>query len=136
MCDRTSAVALLSEMLGMMGEGELGVKMEDGKEMEVSLGIEDYIPCGQGNKPFWARGVDMLGYSLNSFRLANLGFKDAVSPRMSRVVRLQMSADDTNRILSVSELFLDYYNFDGVIQYFLDYSLNWSIKSVVESAFS
>ncbi|KAL8509433.1 hypothetical protein ACS0TY_016586 [Phlomoides rotata] len=98
-CDRTSAVALLSEMLEMMGEGE-GVKFEDGKEMEVSLGIEDYIPCGQGNKPFWARGIDMLGYSLNSFRLANLGFKDTESPRMSRVVRLQMSADDTNRILS------------------------------------
>ncbi|KAI3447450.1 hypothetical protein Pfo_004115 [Paulownia fortunei] len=104
-CDRTSAVALLRELLGMMeeGEGVVGVEGELGKEMEVSLGIEEYIPCGQGNKPFWARGVDMLGYSLNSFRLANLSFKDTVSPRMSRVVRLQMNAEDTGRILSTCD---------------------------------
>ncbi|KAL8505110.1 hypothetical protein ACS0TY_016351 [Phlomoides rotata] len=91
-CDRTSMAALLS--------GMLGVEAEDGKEMEGSLGIEDCVPSGAGNKPFWARGVDMLGYSLNSFRTANLEFKDTVSPRMSRVVRLQMNADDTARILS------------------------------------
>ncbi|KAK4432575.1 hypothetical protein Salat_1019700 [Sesamum alatum] len=101
-CDRAAALALLKELLGLVGKGEEeeGVEAEQGKEMEVSLGIEEYIPSGQGNKPFWARGVDMLGYSLNSLRLSNLSFKDTESPRMSRVIRLQMNAEDTGRILS------------------------------------
>ncbi|KAL9150166.1 hypothetical protein ABFS82_12G151900 [Erythranthe guttata] len=99
-CDRTSAVALLKGLLGVMVEEEEGVAMEKGKDAEVSLGIEEYFPSGQGSKPFWARGVDMLGYSLNSLRLSNLDFKDTVSPRLSRVVRLKMNAEDTRRILS------------------------------------
>ncbi|KAL0333492.1 UNVERIFIED_CONTAM: hypothetical protein Sangu_1505400 [Sesamum angustifolium] len=101
-CDRAAALALLRELMGLVGEGE-GVETEHGKEVEVSLGIEEYIPNGQGNKPFWARGVDMLGYSLNSLRLANLSFKNTESPRMSRVIRLQMNAEDTCRILSSCE---------------------------------
>lgn len=83
----------------------MGVEWEDGGEMEGSLGIEDCVPRGVGSKRFWARGVDMLGYSLNSFRTANLEFKDTVSARMSRVVRLQMNAHQTATILSVSQLF-------------------------------
>ncbi|XP_011077851.1 uncharacterized protein LOC105161749 [Sesamum indicum] len=103
-CDRAAALALLRELMGLVGEGEgEGVETEQGKEMEVSLGIEEYIPSGQGNKPFWARGVDMLGYSLNSLRLANLSFKDTESPRMSRFIRLQMNTEDTCRILSSCE---------------------------------
>ncbi|KAL2503033.1 hypothetical protein Fot_36881 [Forsythia ovata] len=98
-CDRTSALALLRELLGLIG-GEGLDSLELGKDMEISLGIEDYIPSGKGNKPFWARGVDMLGYSLNSLRFANLSFKDTESPRMSQVVRLQLNSEDTDRILS------------------------------------
>ncbi|KAH6798884.1 GATA zinc finger protein [Perilla frutescens var. frutescens] len=98
-CDRAAAAALLSQLVAIMEEKE-GVEGESGKEMKASFTIEDCIPCGQGNKPFWARGVDMLGYSLNSFRLANLSFKDTASPRLSRVVRLRMNAEDTARILS------------------------------------
>uniref|UniRef100_A0A7N0UAW7 Uncharacterized protein n=1 Tax=Kalanchoe fedtschenkoi TaxID=63787 RepID=A0A7N0UAW7_KALFE len=41
----------------------------------------------------------MLGYSLNSFRLSNLNFHDASSPRSSQVIRLQMNADDTDQLL-------------------------------------
>lgn len=102
-CDRAAAAALLSELVAVMEEKE-GIQGESAKEMKVSLGIEDCIPDGQGSKPFWARGVDMLGYSLNSFRLANLSFKDTESPRLSRVVRLRMNADDTGRILAVSRV--------------------------------
>ncbi|KAK6126455.1 hypothetical protein DH2020_039791 [Rehmannia glutinosa] len=101
-CDRTSAVGLLKELLGMMEEeeGVEIVEMDLEKANKVNVAIEEYIPYGKGNKPFWARGVDMLGYSLNSFRLSNLSFEDTVSPRMSRVVRLQMNEEDTGRILS------------------------------------
>ncbi|CAA0822511.1 Unknown protein [Striga hermonthica] len=98
-CDRTSAAALLEDLLGTMVGG---AELEMEKLPELCLAIEDCIPSGLGNKPFWARGVDMLGYSLNSFRLANLDFKDTESPRMSRVVRLQMDVGETGRILSVS----------------------------------
>lgn len=104
-CDRTSALALLRELLGLIG-GEGFDSSESGKEMEVNLGIEDDIPSGKANKPLWARGVDMLGYSLNSLRLANLSFKDTEAPRMSQVVRLQLNSEDTDRILSVSDAFL------------------------------
>ncbi|KAL1541392.1 hypothetical protein AAHA92_25620 [Salvia divinorum] len=98
-CDRAAAGTLLSELVALMEEKHR-IQGEAGKEMKLSLGIEDCIPSGQGNKPFWSRGVDMLGHSLNSFRLANLSFKDTSSPRLSRVVRLKMSEEDTGKILS------------------------------------
>lgn len=124
-CDRAAAAALMSELVAMMEEKE-GIEGESGNEMKVSRGIDDCIPCGQDSKPFWARGVDMLGYSLNSFRLANLSFKDTTSPRLSRVVRLRMNAEDTGRILSVSKLLpllmFDFVNvqFDG--EFFMIYA--------------
>ncbi|XP_047966863.1 uncharacterized protein LOC125211196 [Salvia hispanica] len=98
-CDRAAAAALMSELVALM-EGNRAESVEESQEMEVSLGIEDCIPAGVGSKPFWARGVDMLGYSLNSFRLANLSFSDTDSPRQSRIVRMRMNAEDTGRILS------------------------------------
>ncbi|KAK9290913.1 hypothetical protein L1049_009092 [Liquidambar formosana] len=100
-CDRTSGVTLLRELVGsmMMEEGGVAARELEG-EGEVSLGIEEYIPIGKANKPFWARGADMLGYSLNSMRLTNLNFGDVVSPRSSQVVRLQMSPRQTQPILS------------------------------------
>lgn len=106
-CDRAAAVGLLRELLVLMGgENQGGIAKEYENEVEVSLGIEDYIPSGKGNKPFWARGIDMLGYSLNSFRLSNLDFVDADSPRGSQVVRLQMNSDDTQKLLDVSGRFV------------------------------
>ncbi|KAK2655221.1 hypothetical protein Ddye_008273 [Dipteronia dyeriana] len=100
-CDRASAVALLRDVLKLIGESSGdGIEKEYGKRCEVSLGIEEYIPSGKANKPFWTRGVDMLGYSLNSFRLDNINFVDANSPRYSQVVRLQMNPDGTERLLS------------------------------------
>ncbi|KAH7854417.1 hypothetical protein Vadar_013545 [Vaccinium darrowii] len=96
-CDRTGAVGVLRELMGLMGGGE-GREIE--REGEVNLGIEECIPSGKANKPFWARGVDMLGYSLNSFRFSNLGFVDVDSPRCSQVVRLRMSSGDTDRVVS------------------------------------
>ncbi|XWS56011.1 hypothetical protein CRYUN_Cryun09bG0049900 [Craigia yunnanensis] len=103
-CDRAAAVALSRELLELMGGGrakeEEIEKGNEEKEVELSLGIEDLIPSGKANKSFWARGVDMLGYSLNSFRLANLDFVDANSARRSQVVRLKMNRDQTDRLVA------------------------------------
>ncbi|XP_059653299.1 uncharacterized protein LOC132300293 [Cornus florida] len=104
-CDRMAGVWLLRELLELLilrmrgkEEGESG---SGGLQEEViSLGIEDYIPSGKDKKPFWARGVDMLGDSLNSFKLSNLDFRDVHSPRASQVVRLQIASQHTHGIIS------------------------------------
>lgn len=103
-CDRTTAVSLLRELLVVMSADAEGRQLEElEKQSEVNLGVEEYIPSGKGNKPIWARGIDMLGYSLNSFRLANLNFQNTDAPRSSRVMRLQINAENTQKILSACE---------------------------------
>ncbi|GAV57191.1 Condensation domain-containing protein [Cephalotus follicularis] len=99
-CDRASAVTLLRDLLEITGRNGDGIEMGCEKKVEVSLGIEELIPSGKANKPFWARGVDLLGYSLNAFRLSNLNFVETSSPRRSQVVRLQMNQNDTQRLLA------------------------------------
>ncbi|KAE8718974.1 hypothetical protein F3Y22_tig00109983pilonHSYRG00051 [Hibiscus syriacus] len=99
-CDRTTAVSLLRELLTLMAvedEGEREITMNKG---EISLAIEDLLPKGMAKKTLWARGVDMLSYSVNSLRLTNLKFKDAKSPRSTQVVRLLINPDDTHKILT------------------------------------
>lgn len=93
-CDRTSGVVVLRELLGMIRGNA-----EEVSKDEVNLGIEELIPSGKAAKPFWARGVDLLGYSLNSFRFSNLEFKDVESARSTAMVRLQFSSDQTTAIL-------------------------------------
>ncbi|XP_047150469.1 uncharacterized protein LOC124822504 [Vigna umbellata] len=95
-CDRAAAVALLMELLRLFsddGTGNIG-------EEKVSSAIEDLIPEGKLHKPFWARGLDVLGYSLNAFRFSNLNFVDAASPRRSRIVRLQLNVEETKNLLA------------------------------------
>ncbi|GMH09907.1 hypothetical protein Nepgr_011748 [Nepenthes gracilis] len=104
-CDRRAAVSMLRELVVLIrrreSEGD-GVELGMEENGEVSLGIEECIPSGKASKPFWARGIDILGYSLNSFRLANMDFVDADSPRYSEMVRLQMNLEETSRLLEVS----------------------------------
>ncbi|MED6134067.1 hypothetical protein PIB30_034108 [Stylosanthes scabra] len=97
-CDRAAAVTLLRELLEKVGCG--GESNGETEEKGMGMAIEDLIPVAKRNKPFWARGLDMLGYSLNSFRLGNLDFVDADSPRSSKVVRLQLDAHHTRLIVA------------------------------------
>lgn len=96
-CDRAAAVALLREILRRVGGGGGGEKEE-----MMNVAIEELIPEEKRNKAFWARGLDMLGYSLNAFRLGNLGFVDADSPRKSKVARFQLNAEETKSLVAVS----------------------------------
>ncbi|KAH6797577.1 hypothetical protein C2S52_022131 [Perilla frutescens var. hirtella] len=96
-CDRTTAVSVLRELMEMVGGS--GAQKGIVKEEEGKMGIESLIPAGLARKTVWAHGIDMLGYSVNSYRLTNLTFKNTKMPRRSEVVRLQMSSKYTNMIL-------------------------------------
>lgn len=104
-CDRTSACALLGELLEIIGDERSGEEVDFEGKVEASLGntIEECVPKGLGNKPFWARGMDMLGYSLNSLRTSGLRFEDTVSERVSRVVRLRLNEKETSLVLKSCE---------------------------------
>ncbi|OWM82540.1 hypothetical protein CDL15_Pgr002115 [Punica granatum] len=102
-CDRAAAAALLRELLALVVGGEGAGKGNNGGEEGVNVEIEKLIPSGKADKPFWARGLNMLGYSLNSLRMAHLDFIEPGSPRASQLVRLQMNADDTRRLLAGCE---------------------------------
>jgi len=102
-CDRTTAVSLLQELVVLVSEEEKGaLQKEIANEEEVTSSIEDLVPNKKAKKGLWERGIDMLGYSVNSLRLTNLKFKDSKSPRSSQVVRLQMNQKDTEKIIAVS----------------------------------
>ncbi|KAJ0241631.1 GATA zinc finger protein [Hirschfeldia incana] len=97
-CDRTSAVTLLREF---MRETTTGGGCEEGHVEELGKAIEEMVPSGKGDKPFWARGIDVLGYSLNAFRFSNLGFVDAEdSNRRSQVVRMKLERDQTLKLVA------------------------------------
>ena len=103
-CDRTTAFSLLRELLVLVDEGKGGeeVKKEDWNKDDICSAIEDLVPCGKAKKALWARGVDVLSYSVTSLRLNNLKFVDTKSPRSTQVVRLQLNPSDTHRVLAVS----------------------------------
>lgn len=105
-CDRTTALSLLNELMELMiGEGG-GTDTGLEEKGEVSLGIEDLIPSGKSKKSLWAHGLDTLGYSVNSLKLTNLKFKDVKRPRCSEVVRLKLTKQDTHTIMAVSIILL------------------------------
>ncbi|KAL3825747.1 hypothetical protein ACJIZ3_021776 [Penstemon smallii] len=100
-CDRTTAVTLLRELLELVQVSEGGGTNKGIKnEGEGDMGIESMVPNGMAKKTIWAHGLDMLSYSMSSFRLTNLKFKNTKWPRCSEVVRLQMNTQHTARILA------------------------------------
>ncbi|KAJ0451206.1 putative chloramphenicol acetyltransferase-like domain superfamily [Helianthus annuus] len=94
-CDRTTAVSLLKELREVMGGGEGGGYKEEG-----NMGLEELIPVGKAKKTMWEHGKDMVAYSVNSFRLKNLKFKDVKGPLHSEVVRLKMNMQETQMLLA------------------------------------
>ncbi|KAK8947232.1 hypothetical protein KSP39_PZI007101 [Platanthera zijinensis] len=103
-CDRTAGVAILKELVDAVAGGVDRTALDGGEEEEegeVLLAIEDLISKEDSWKPFWARGKDLVGYSLNGLRSSSLPFMDTGSNRKSEVVRLLMEADQTKRLLAV-----------------------------------
>ncbi|MED6182154.1 hypothetical protein PIB30_025872 [Stylosanthes scabra] len=95
-CDRVSVTALLGELIEQFRSGGDGGGEKVGT---MNVAIEDLVPEEKKRKPFWARGFDMLGYSVNGFRLANLNFVDADSPRCSRILRLRFNEEETKNLI-------------------------------------
>lgn len=90
-------MSLLKELREVMGEGDGAGYREDG-----NLGLEELVPAGKTKKTMWEHGKDMVTYSVNTFRLKNLKFKDVKGPLRSEVVRLKMNAQQTRMLLDVS----------------------------------
>ncbi|KAJ7299839.1 hypothetical protein O6H91_Y139700 [Diphasiastrum complanatum] len=128
-CDRVSAATLIPDILHALSQtmtpslkqnvsnpnmangeyvGEDGQLLDvhakisslRGSEEQLSA-IEDLIPRGQSNKPFWAHGVDLLGYSLGSMRHASLPFQQPDLPRRSEIIRSALSVEHTQALLQV-----------------------------------
>jgi len=78
--------------------------MEDKNGGFDLLPVEATIPPGKANKPFWAHGVDLLGYSLGSRRHALLPFHDSDSPRSTGLIRSSLSFNHTQALLQVSSI--------------------------------
>ncbi|KAG0478626.1 hypothetical protein HPP92_013345 [Vanilla planifolia] len=102
-CDRTSGFAIVKELMDLLRRGEGGEDKEEEKGGEIILPVEDLINTEDSWKPFWARGKDLIGYSLNGLRSANLRFEDASSRRNSEFVRLLIDAEETRRLLAVCQ---------------------------------
>ncbi|XP_038903725.1 uncharacterized protein LOC120090244 [Benincasa hispida] len=100
-CDRTTAVSLLEELLVLIKSGGGG---GGDKKEEVELGLEDLVPRNLSKKPLLARGLNLLSHSVNSMRLTNLKFKDVKSARRSQLARFQINQTETHKILSECKL--------------------------------
>ncbi|KAL8140979.1 hypothetical protein V2J09_007000 [Rumex salicifolius] len=99
-CDRTASDTVLREVVGLLlASKAVGAEMEIKGKGEVKMGMEEYVPGGKGKKSLWARGVNMLGYSLNSFRLSNIEFVDTRSPRRTQLASLRLEPEASTRLL-------------------------------------
>ncbi|XP_068661051.1 uncharacterized protein [Aristolochia californica] len=94
-CDRTSVAAVL-KLLPEILRGA-GAEWDNGKN--PGLAVESTIPTGRGDKSFWARGLDLAGYSLNMMRWAHLEFEDVGTRRSTEVIRMQMGEEETRTIV-------------------------------------
>ncbi|XP_024396690.1 uncharacterized protein [Physcomitrium patens] len=120
-CDRVSASTVSADILKALSnvskrelaasdvsqevEEEIPQLMQQDSGLEDTntgpdlLSVEDTIPPGKANKPFWAHGIDLLGYSLGSRRHALLPFQDPDSPRRTGLIRSSLSFDHTQALL-------------------------------------
>uniref|UniRef100_A0ACD5WHZ5 Uncharacterized protein n=1 Tax=Avena sativa TaxID=4498 RepID=A0ACD5WHZ5_AVESA len=94
-CDRAASAALLRELLAHLGGAAAG----DTETVAVEACLESRIPQRDAWKPFWARGVDMVGYSINGLRTSTLPFVETGTARSTQMVRLGFGREDTTRLL-------------------------------------
>lgn len=85
----------LDEGVETLGNGKIS------NEEEFLPAVEDAIPSGQANKPFWAHGMDMVGYGLGSRRHAYIPFHDPDNARYSKLISADLKTEATSLLLKV-----------------------------------
>ncbi|XP_062226819.1 uncharacterized protein LOC133925029 [Phragmites australis] len=95
-CDRAAAAALARELVALLSGGK-GARSPE--EAAVEAGLEERIPQRDTWKPFWARGMDMVGYSINGLRTSTLPFQETGTERSTQMLRLGFGRDETTRLL-------------------------------------
>ncbi|CAO2172163.1 unnamed protein product [Urochloa humidicola] len=95
-CDRSAANALAKELVALLGGGEEERVPEDAA---AEAALEERIPQRDTWKPFWARGMDMVGYSINGLRTSTLPFIETGTERSTQMLRLGLGRDETTRLL-------------------------------------
>lgn len=96
--DMASLGTILRHVVSFLGKKEEPRVSEPGVDL---VSLEDGIPPGQADKPFWAHGMDVVGYGLSSRRHAYLPFEDTKSDRVSKLIRAALTADATTSLLKV-----------------------------------
>lgn len=94
--DMASTATIVKHIVSSLRRSE-GRVPHDGEAVLPS--VEDAIPPGQANKPFWAHGVDVVGYGLVSRRHAYLPFDDTDGVRTSNLLRGSLTVNATTLLL-------------------------------------
>ncbi|TVU36412.1 hypothetical protein EJB05_18345, partial [Eragrostis curvula] len=97
-CDRSATAALARELVSLLGE-EDGKRDPEEETAVAEAGLEERIPQRDTWKPFWARGMDMVGYSINGLRTSTLPFVETGTERSTQMLRLGLGRDETARLL-------------------------------------
>lgn len=95
-CDRSAANALARVLVALLGGEEEG---RDPEDAAAEAALEERIPQRDTWKPFWARGLDMVGYSINGLRTSTLPFQETGTERSTQMLRLGLARDETTRLL-------------------------------------
>ncbi|KAM3352753.1 hypothetical protein ACQJBY_024141 [Aegilops geniculata] len=98
-CDRAASEALLRELLALLGGAGVGGPEVKEEAAAVEAGLEKRIRKKDARKPLWARGVDMVGYSLDGLRASTLPLEETGTARSTQMVRLRFGREDTTRLL-------------------------------------
>ncbi|KAJ3677944.1 hypothetical protein LUZ60_001747 [Juncus effusus] len=101
-CDRASAVSILKELLILMASEANGDETSI-DDVALKAGIEELIPKRDSSKPFWMRGKDLLGYSINGLRSSTFQFEDTESERRTEMIRFVFTKEETQNLLNECE---------------------------------
>nr|CAB3478922.1 unnamed protein product [Digitaria exilis] len=103
-CDRSAANALARELVALLGGGEEEEGERAPEDAAAEAALEERIPQRDTWKPFWARGLDMVGYSINGLRTSTLPFVETGTARSTQLLRLGLGRDETTRLLDIHTL--------------------------------
>uniref|UniRef100_A0A0D9V833 Phthiocerol/phthiodiolone dimycocerosyl transferase C-terminal domain-containing protein n=1 Tax=Leersia perrieri TaxID=77586 RepID=A0A0D9V833_9ORYZ len=103
-CDRAASASLIRELVASLaGDGDEAASSSasagEPEDAAVRAALEERIPQRDSWKPFWARGIDMVGYSINGLRTSTLPFEVTGTERSTQMVRLGFDREETTRLL-------------------------------------